>query len=307
MSLRSRRFFDALQHHPSSLLRASRFRLPCPPYHTPEYWERIYKDMESDDVHEWGGFDLQNGLMQFQYEPVLHVDPNAKEPQEGTVHTTSFAELMGVSQLSTPEEAIERYEELQSNDQNETVLLLGCGTSKVGEQLLKNSFVGPVLQIDISSKVIQLMTKRYQRYLDGASVKRMELIVDDARGLTALSPDSVGGGILDKGLVDNLHQSTGEITEGGGSGDNPIRQIVDSAHRVLQPSRPFVFFSRSDPEYILRRAFGTAQWESEIMAGGRGWKEIEVRKLVDWDLLLYRFVKADEGRASSKKRKRRNQ
>jgi hypothetical protein len=29
---------------------------------------------------------------------------------------------------------------------------------------ITNSFVGPVLQIDISSKIIQLMTQRYQIY-----------------------------------------------------------------------------------------------------------------------------------------------
>jgi hypothetical protein len=53
------------------------------------------------------------------------------------------------------------------------------------------------------------MTQRYQKYFREASVKQMELIVDDARGLTLLSSESVGGGVLDKGLVDVLHCSTG--------------------------------------------------------------------------------------------------
>ena len=95
MSLRSRRFFDVLQHHPSSLLKASRFRLPCPPYHKLEYWDGMYKDMEPDEVHEWGGFDLLSGVLQFQYETVLHFAASGGSGGEvppGTVHTSTFAE-----------------------------------------------------------------------------------------------------------------------------------------------------------------------------------------------------------------------
>ena len=65
--------------------------------------------------------------------------------------------------------------------------------------------------MDVSSKMIQLMTKRYEKYLTEASIARMEFIVDDAKGLTSLSPNSVGGGVVDKGLIDVLHSSTGMI------------------------------------------------------------------------------------------------
>lgn len=298
MSLRGRKFFDVLQHQ---WINSSRFSLPCPPYHTPEHWDRIYKGMDSNEVHEWGGFDLQSGLLQFRYENVLHHGDGAKvQPQEESeegLHTSTFAECMDIRQLTTPEEAVERYEEQQTNNSNESILVLGCGNSKLGEQILMNSFVGPVLQVDISSKAIQLMTDRYQKYLEEAPVKRMEFIVDDAKGLTSLSPESVGGGVLDKGLIDVLHCSAGVISM---EGDNnfrrgDIRKIVDSVHRALQPSRPFVFFSRSEHEYILKRTLGSVHWNKEIR---KKWKGVQVLKLVDFDVMMYRFIKADATRDS---------
>ena len=156
--------------------------------------------------------------------------------------------------------------------------------------------------MDVSSKMIQLMTKRYEKYLTEASIARMQFIVDDAKGLTSLSPNSVGGGVLDKGLIDVLHSSTGMIDNE--DVDNPIRQIVESVHKVLQPSRPFIFFSRSQPEYIFRRALGTLQLELD-MEIQTNWNDIQVLKLVDLDVLLYRFVKAEP--FMQKKKKNRKQ
>lgn len=250
------------------------------------------------------------GLLQFRYQSVMHHGGSDEGGgrNDDDIHTMTFADCMDTSRLSTPEEAIERYRDNQRNDENESLLLLGSGTSKVGEQLLMHSFVGPVLQMDICPKVIQLMTERYARYLAEASVKRMEFIVDDARGLTALTPNSIGGGVLDKGLIDVLHCSTGKITTDddrigadSDAGDTyQIQQIVDRVHGVLQPSRPFVFFSKSGPEYILRRALGTIDVDKGMK---NKWSDIRVLNLVDLDVLLYRFVKAEPPRDAPEKRR----
>jgi hypothetical protein len=270
--------------------------------------------MDVEETLEWGGFDLQNGLLQFRYETLLHCRDGVdkllayhqgdNEHQNKGVHTSSFAECIGVSQFSTPEDAIARYSEQQQQmkqHRNETILILGCGNSKFGEQLLMNSFVGPILQIDVSSKIINLMSMRYEKYMSGASVKRMELIVDDARRLTAVCPNSVGGGVIDKGLIDVLHcslgmlpsiQETSSIKTGEDDILNPIQQIVDSVHRVLQPSRPFIFFSRSEPEYILQRTLGTDHLHGNSSIQKK-WKDIQVLKMLDLGVLLYRFAKAE--------------
>ena len=91
---------------------------------------------------------------------------------------------------------------------------------------------------------------------------------------------------------------------------------MKSVHNVLQPSRPFIFFSRSEPQWMLRRALGKDEYTdlvNNINSRGskhqqqkqkqqhrrrrkRLWKDIEVVKLVDYDLLLYKVVKVEERR-----------
>ncbi|KAL7466043.1 hypothetical protein ACHAXS_006346, partial [Conticribra weissflogii] len=278
LGLTSRKFFDNLQHKSSALSRFG-LRLPCPPYHSPDFWDRTYKDMEPGDVHEWGGFDLKD-LMDFRYERVdySHLMPGTgrgavavgskdhggsgsgigsgsgsgscdsgeslsgqDQLAEKNIQHMSLAQWLGLSQYSSPEEASQIYiqnrNDFSSNfnndnnnnhsnvndiNTNESILLVGCGNSKLGEQFIIHSFLGPVIQIDISSKVIQLMNRRYEKYLKEAPVQRMEFLVDDAAsGLTSLEPGSIGGAVLDKGLVDVLHRSLGKIDmrdDGGGGG-----------------------------------------------------------------------------------------
>ena len=300
MSLYGRRFFDALNHR--SFL-STRFRLPCPPYSNPLYWDNLYRKMDpDDDVHEWGGFDLE-GLLRFRHEDLSQSLGKEDGGGGSKVRESTFGELMmGISRHETPDDAVARYEETMADDDsgdsraNESILVVGSGTSRLGEQILSNSFVGPVLQVDVSSLSIKLLRDRYKRYLEGSRVRRIELITDDCRQLSSLEPGSVGGGAIDKGLIDVLHLDGGRIEEGssgqssGGGKVDPIGEVVDSVHRVLRPGRPFVFFSRSGPEYILRRTLRLGDGGLAAVAGK--WSDVDVFKLVDLDMIIYRFVKA---------------
>ena len=282
--------------------------------------------MTYDMVNEWGGVDLSPspGLLEFRYQNIPLIatnydDNNNNNGSDEIISTATFADWMNITQLTKPEEATQLYQQQQqqqqqqqSNNENEAILILGCGNSKLGEQFLTHSFVGPILQLDISSKVIQLMTQRYRNYLsaDDSVVKRMEFFVDDAStGLTSLEPDSVGGGVVDKGLLDVLHCSAGTIindldSDDDGDDDNMIQRIMGSVHNVLQPSRPFIFFSRSEPQWMLRRVLGQRSYDDLVSGSSHDkdrtrrtdvlWKDIKVVQLVDHDLLLYKLVKAEE-------------
>ena len=306
MSLHGRRFFDALSHRSSIF--SSRLRLPCPPYSNPLYWDNLYRKMDpDDDVHEWGGFDLES-LLKFRHEDMSPSPGGKEDGGGGEVRESTFGELMmGISRHETPDDAVARYEETRTEDgdvgsaANESILVVGSGTSRLGEQILSNSFVGPVLQVDISSLSIKLLRDRYKRYLEGSRVRRMELITDDCRQLSSLEPESVGGGAIDKGLIDVLHLDGGRMEDWSGDApagakslggeDDPIGEVVDSVHRVLRPGRPFVFFSRSGPEYILRRTLRLG--DGGLSGVGGKWSDVDVFKLVDLDMILYRFVKAE--------------
>jgi hypothetical protein len=291
MSIRTRNFFDRIQNSTSF----TRWRLPTPPHYDPAYWDRVYKDSTPDDCLEWGGFDLTE-LLQFRYEAVKSNDSDRESMFNTDEGSSTFAELMDVKQYSSLEEASQKYQERRhdKDDTNEAIVLLGSGNSKMGEQLLVNSFQGPFLHIDVSSKVIQCMAQRYDKYLKEAAVPRMKFIVDDAsEGLTSLEPESVGGGVVDKGLLDGLHCSLPNLNAESNltSNHDMIQHIMTSVHRVLRPSRPFVFFSRSSPEFMLRRAFGD---DSDADYNRKQWTDISVVKLIDLDVMLYRFVKAEE-------------
>lgn len=123
-------------------------------------------------------------VLQFGYETILHCSNGVdklliqshEEEKNRELHTCTFAECMGISQLPTPEEAILRFTKQNSNNHHsETILILGCGNSKVGEQVLINSVICPILQIDVSSKGINLMAQHYEKYMSGILVKWMEL------------------------------------------------------------------------------------------------------------------------------------
>ena len=301
MSLVTRRFFDKIQN--STL---TKLRLPSPPYFDPSYWDRAYKDSSPEDCIEWGGFEL-NDIVNFKYEHVSidndgstdRIESEGSNSSGTSVKSTSLSQWLNIPQHSSPEEASMTYQQHKLStgptSQNDTILLLGCGNSKMGEQLLVNSFQGPFLHLDVSSKVIQCMTQRYERYLKEASVQRMEFIVDDATSLTSLQDCSVGGAVIDKGLFDSLHCSLPNIHFNDDDNEDPIKSIVESVHRVLQPSRPFVFFSRSGPEFMLKRTFGDGLEGDERR---RLWSDVSVVQLVGLDAMMYRFTKANENDSS---------
>lgn len=326
MSLLTRRFFDRIQNSTFTKL-----RLPAPPYHDPSFWDRAYKDLTPDDCIEWGGFDVTD-LLTFRCERVPFdgdADDGRDDVADGASSPSSYmtlAECLDVRRHSSPEDASAAYQRRRANnnhnhpsnnssdnnnsENNDAILLLGCGNSKMGEQLLVNSFEGPFLHVDVSSRVVSSMTTRYERYVKEAAVRRMEFIVDDAaEGLTSLEPRSVGGAVVDKGVFDALHcslpninvQEEEEMRMSGSS--SPIRRIMDSVHRVLRPSRPFVFFSRSDPEFMLRRVFGDGIGADERR---KRWGDISVMKLTDLNVMLYRLVKADESGQQSASKKDSN-
>ena len=70
---------------------------------------------------------------------------------------------------------------------------------------------------------------------------------------------------------------------------------MESVHRVLRPSRPFVFFSRSGPQFMLKRTFGDGLEGDERR---KLWSDVSVVQLVGLNAMMYRFIKANESDSS---------
>jgi ubiquinone/menaquinone biosynthesis C-methylase UbiE len=204
MSLRGRRFLDSIKS------RFGRYiTLPCPPYGLPEYWESAYKSILPEDVIEWSDLDFQNHLFKYQYKFTKN-EGNEKV-------TTTFAEAIRLS----------------PNDTGKSVMILGCGYSKLGEDMVSNGWQ-KIIQVDIVPKVITDISKRCD--------PKIQLVKDDATSLSKFKTSSIDA-IVDKGLLDSLF-----IAEER----KQMHAIMESAHRVLKPMGTFAVLSLSEPQYLLQ-------------------------------------------------------
>lgn len=276
MSLLGRSFIDRIKKSLSQKL-----ALPCPPYGIPSYWDGVYKSLGPDDVFEWGSFDLSEVLhhqynertysplmAKIGYAPKIKIKntPKMNYVDSNGLVSTTFGEAMGMHP----------YEETRSKDR---ILIIGCGNSRFGEDMISNGWcssktmqgnqTGKITQIDISQKVLSSMSQRCTAYIENGT---MDFIHDDAKILSAFEDNSISAAV-DKGLVDSLF-----CAECFGN----IRDIMKSVHRVLKPGQNFIFFSFSEPEYLLHHT---------LMRDPKRkmWSRVEVRKLDS--ILMYRYEK----------------
>ena len=187
---------------------AHRFKLPCPPYGMPAYWEGVYQKLGPDDVYEWGSTSLKD-VMNYRYDASVYADEVQKfgfdqtEDGNGQIMVeTTFGETIGVP----PEGNAER---------KSKVLLLGCGNSKFGEDMLSIpggwcSHEGggngqprtTIIQADVSQRVVSTMSKRCAPFVANGS---MELVQDDATSLTAFEDGTIDAVVDKVSLVEWKH------------------------------------------------------------------------------------------------------
>mmetsp|Transcript_27063 Transcript_27063/g.79993 ORF Transcript_27063/g.79993 Transcript_27063/m.79993 type:complete len:289 (-) Transcript_27063:108-974(-) len=256
MSLRGRYFIDRIKRAVSH-----RFILPCPPYGKPSYWDGVYSKFGPHDSFEWAGVNLKDNLLQHRYDrqhysgyldEYGYSTQGSNEPVE-----TTFGEAIGVHP-----------------GEKGKVMLLGCGNSRLGEEMVDHGWVGPVVQVDVSPKLISSMTERCASYMQKGC---MNVIQDDANWLTAFEDSSIDA-VVDKGLVDAFFCS-----------DQPLGKVMISMSRVLKPGGVFAFLSYSRPEFLLSQVM---EDEHGKVKGTRLWKDVQIRALDS--ILMYRFVKGKD-------------
>eukprot|EP00547_Thalassionema_nitzschioides_P000591 CAMPEP_0194210184 /NCGR_PEP_ID=MMETSP0156-20130528/8067_1 /TAXON_ID=33649 /ORGANISM="Thalassionema nitzschioides, Strain L26-B" /LENGTH=262 /DNA_ID=CAMNT_0038937499 /DNA_START=62 /DNA_END=847 /DNA_ORIENTATION=+ len=235
MSLRGRQWLDRLNQS----LQTVRLRLPSPPYGNPHYWNVTYKDYQHNPSRpslqtEWGHLTLPEDLMQYEYQLLDGDDDNN---DKSTSTSTTWEETVAIDPELSPNNDDER------KKQN-TIMMLGCGYSKLGPDMMQHPGWKNMTQVDICSKVISDLTPPTTD--DDKSISfndAGDYIEDDANHLSAFG-DNTMDAIIDKGLLDSLHLDFL-------NGTTQIPRIMDSVARVLKPNGIFIFFSLSYPKYLF--------------------------------------------------------
>jgi len=283
MSIRGRYILDKLK----SML-SPKLQLPCPPYGNEEYWENVYKKFGPHEIFEWGGISFSDHLLQFEYVPVIDSTTRSSTTNMGTTTSeatqsirTNFSEVINI----------------KPGENDKKILILGSGYSLLGEELAQHGWLGPILQVDVSSRAVQRLQERWimqsssfsksDTSLNSSAV--MEFLQDDATELNTIPSNSIHA-VIDKGLVDALFCSSSQQS----SQDPKIQSIMKSVHRVLVPTGGiFTFLSLSQPQFLLQHTISGKTSERNdnrtTIHDKKLWKGIQVRKLPN--IFMYRYEK----------------
>jgi ubiquinone/menaquinone biosynthesis C-methylase UbiE len=159
-------------------------------------------------------------------------------------------------------------------DKDQPIVLLGCGNSRFGEEMIQKGWRGPIIQVDVSRRVIDSMSQRCSNLISNG---HMNFVQDDACELSAFR-DGIIDGCLDKGLIDAIFCAEDHTQ---------LSKILRSVARILRPGGSFVFFSFSRPEFLLPKLMVEELQDMRT----RQWTNIQVQELSK--ILLYKMEKID--------------
>ena len=165
-----------------------------------------------------------------------------------------------------------------SNSKEQPILILGCGNSKLGEDMIHHGWQGPIVQVDIAAKALELIARRSHH-----DSSKLQFVQDDATQLSSFHTNSTQAAI-DKGLLDALFCAN-EYEQ--------CTEIMNSVLRVLQPGGSFCIFSFSRPEFLLPKLVPLQEHALYSARNRREygyWDDLEMKELER--ILLYRFIKS---------------
>jgi SAM-dependent methyltransferase len=293
-TLRGRYIIDRIKR-----LVSSRFTMPVPPYGDPLFWENVYQKMETatasntsqpptadhvevDDAFEWGGIHLQD-ILEYDYKPITLEQQYGGEYASksfvaNTVHRTTFGETLGVHP-TVDSTTMDNNSKNKLLGKEQPVLMLGCGNSRMGEDMIDFGWRGPIIQVDIAAKALELISRRSRH-----DSSRLQFVHDDAAHLSSIRKSSIFA-TVDKGLLDALFCANDHEL---------MADVMKSVSRVLRPGGVFCVFSFSRPEFILPRLIPLKMYQSiGLPRMQSGWEGLQMQELDN--ILIYRFQKNIHG------------
>lgn len=232
-----------------------------PPYGDINYWNNSYQGFDYSDCFEWGNVSFHD-LKHYDFQQVEWDSSSGNK--KSVTSTTTLGKTLSVE---------------SHGDSDQAILMLGCGNSRLAEDMLQHGWRGPIIQVDVSSRVIESMSHRCSNYIVNGD---MNFVEDDATELSAFRSEMMHA-CIDKGLIDAMYTAD-EYQQ--------CSSIIKSVQRVLKPGGVFVFLSFSRPEFLLPKiAFSSSDWNRT------SWESIQVQELPQ--IMLYRLQKASNSRKRS--------
>ena len=227
-------------------------------------------------MFEWGHLGFPD-FQRYRYRLLSHDVASSTvegESTESSLKETTLGETLGVYPRSA---------------ENEHIMILGCGNSKFGEDMLAEGWKGPLVQVDIAARLIESMSQRC------ASLQKtgdMQFVQDDATVLSSFQDNKLAA-VLDKGLVDALFCADAW---------DQCFDIMRAVHRVLLPGGHFVLCSFSRPEFVLEKLLvpPSGSWSR---ATRNMWEGVQIRELDT--IFIYRFEKSMKAAPGKRRRNRR--
>ena len=127
---------------------------------------------------------------------------------------------------------LSQIKDLVSCDSNPKILMVGCGNSKLSEQMYKDGYTD-IVNIDISDVVISKMTEIYS-----TSCPLMKWVVADATNMPEFESDTFDI-VIDKGTYDALACD---------KDTHPEKYLIKEMMRVVKPNSYLIEISNGTPE-----------------------------------------------------------
>ncbi|KAF9269069.1 S-adenosyl-L-methionine-dependent methyltransferase [Marasmius fiardii PR-910] len=130
-------------------------------------------------------------------------------------------------------------------DRSSKILILGCGNSKLSEEMYEDNFKN-IVNVDYSAVVIEQMQRRHNQ--ERPEMQWHEMDVRELR-----FPDDSFDVVIDKGTMDAMMTAKGDIW-------NPPQQVVDDCTREVQEavrvlrkgSGLFIYLTFGQPHFRKR-------------------------------------------------------
>ncbi|KAK3120303.1 hypothetical protein QOZ80_9AG0685390 [Eleusine coracana subsp. coracana] len=146
-----------------------------------------------------------------------------------------------------------------------SVLEVGCGNSRLGEELLREGVAGGITCVDLSPVAVQRMRDR----LVEQGTHGVEVVVADMLDLP-FEHESFDL-VIEKGTMDVLFVDSGDPWNPNPTTVDNVMKMLEGIHRVLKPEGVFISITFGQPHF--RRRFFEAPgftWSVEYSTFGDG-------------------------------------